>query len=394
MNRAMVLFALLAACDETGGVNYSPCSTVDGVCLVQPAGLAERAPCTQVGQFCDATGVATPNTSCVGSPPAAPPGPATVTVVGFVHALGSGPDTSGFSLAFYDAAPLAAGQPLVAVAPIATQPSVILDRHERPGAVTQRACDIDPLVGCSVPATGCNCADGLLITNPDGSVVPRPDEGQYCRQLASGNTCAQRERWEALYSVANLPTNKQLAVHVTGTGGDPTVWASVVNWNVFLSTGAPACASAGDQNCLDLSNPAAPVYHLDLDVFSSVDYANLPKEAGLAGGVPPGQGALYGEVRDCDDVRVENAVVGTTPQAALESYFNDNPVALRPSSLKLSTDRFGLYTAFGLHPGSVTVVAAGTLVDGAPLSSLGSFAPVVYANTISLVHINRGHPSP
>ena len=48
-----------------------------------------------------------------------------------------------------------------------------------------------------------------------------PDQTKYCRQDPTGTTCADRLRWEARYTVANIPTNKQLVVRATGPNAAP-----------------------------------------------------------------------------------------------------------------------------------------------------------------------------
>jgi hypothetical protein len=212
---------------------------------------------------------------------------------------------------------------------------------------------------------------------------------KYCRDNNDGTTsCEGRLRWEAKYTLPTmLPTNKQLAIRVTGPNGQPDqTWATVVSWNVVLSTGAKACTSADQSNCLSGTN-----YQLNINALSKSDYQSIPVTAGLSGGITVGRGAAAGEVHDCDDVRVENVVVGVSPTPDRISYFNGNPITTVPDSSRLGTDRLGLYTGLNLPPGPVKVVTGGTL-DGTTLVPMGSFEAYIYPDTVSILNINGGRP--
>jgi len=389
MKRAIVLCVLVGAvagCGHgsdpgvDGGVGCDNNILDAGVCLMPPAAMAKRTPCGDVPDFCDKTGTLTPNLSCLATPKQPGPGPAMVTVTGFVHAFSSGPDSNGVSVAFYDAAPLLAGMDINQVTPIAMVANVQLD------PATQRACDLDPRYGCSLPAANCGpvvCADGL---------AGHPDQMKYCRQDATGTTCADRLRWESRYTVANVPTNKQLVVRATGPNGAASqTWATLVTWNVYLSTSDHACGSSQDNDCIDMANK---VYQLNVNTLSKSDYVNIPTVAGLSGGIPAGEGAAAGEVHDCDNVRIENAVVGTSPSADRSSYFNGNPIMTLPDSSRTATDRLGLYTSLGIKPGKVRVVAGGVTDSSGALQYLGTFDAFVYADSVSVVNINGGKPRP
>jgi hypothetical protein len=388
MKRAVLGALLLVGCgggSNNGDGGMTGCTTIDGVCLFPPAAVADRTPCGDVTEFCDKTAQPALNLACLATPAMPKPGPATVTATGFVHVFSSGPDSKGISVAFYDAAPLLAGMDIAAATPIAQLSSVMLD------PTTQRACDSDPKNGCALPSTtGCAlpiCNDGLM---------GRTDSDKYCRDNGAGSTsCNDRLRWEARYTIPNIPTNKQLVVRTSGPNGQPDqTWASLVTWNVYLATGDHACTSNQDNDCIDVSDAANPKYQLNVNALSKSDYVNIPTTAGLSGGIAAGEGAVAGEIHDCDNIRVENAVVGETPQAERSSYFNGNPIMTLPDSSRLATDRLGLYTALNLKPGKVHVVAAGLLQTGAALTSFGTFDGFVYADTVSVINVNGGKPKP
>lgn len=351
-----------------------------GACFFPATLAATRTECGDVSEYCDKSGNSTPNLACLGG--AAPTGgsPAKVTLTGFVHVFSSGPDSNNVKVQVFDAARVTANNP-------ASQQTI--------GAVTaaldpttQRACDADGAKGCSLPlANGCTlptCNDGL---------GGRSDDHKYCRDNGAGGECSDRLRWEARYAIAGVPTDTRLVIRVTGPSGmSDTTWATTVAFNIFLSTNDRACSSATDTDCLDLSDAANPRYQLNVSALSAADYVNIPTISGLSGGLSSGQGAVAGEVHDCDNVRVANVEVATTPPADRSTYFNGNPIMTLPDASRaaVGTDRLGLFAALNIKPGPVHVETAGVTTLGAPLESFGALDLFVYANTVSIVTINGG----
>jgi hypothetical protein len=253
---------------------------------------------------------------------------------------------------------------------------------------TQRACDADATKGCSLPLmNGCalpTCNDGL-----NG----RSDDHKYCRDNGSGGECSDRLRWESRYSIVNVPTNTQLVIRVSGPAGTSnSTWATTVAFNVVLSTSDRACTSLSDTDCLDKSDAANPKYQLNVSALSASDYVNIPVISGLSGGISSGEGAIAGEVHDCDNVRVGNVEVATTPSADRLTYFNGNPIMTLPDASRaaVGTDRLGLFAALNVKPGKVHVEAAGSTSTGGPLISFGTFDAFVYPNTTTIVNVNGG----
>ncbi len=225
---------------------------------------------------------------------------------------------------------------------MANKPPPSIDPTER------RACDADVRVGCSIPAVnGCTqsaCNDGL-----DG----RTDDQKYCRDLGGGQSeCANRLRWEDRYTIAHVPTNVELAIRVTGPNGmASSPWANTMNANVILLTTDRACTSAGDSGCLDTSTTPTS-YRLDVEVVSQADYENLP--AAAQGIISKGHGAIFGELHDCDDVRVGNVIVGTQPESQRFTYYNGDPIHTAPDIIRfpMGTDRLGKFAAIDFAPGA------------------------------------------
>lgn len=365
----------------TGG-----CEMVAGgtACFSAATLAAARTQCGDVSEYCDKSGTTTPNLDCLGKTAPAPgASPAKVTLTGFVHVFSSGPDSSNVKVQVFDASMVTASNPAMQQAIGAV--TAALD------PTTQRACDSDGAKGCSLPLTnGCalpTCNDGL-----NG----RADDHKYCRDNGTGPTggeCSDRLRWEARYAVPMVPTNTRLVIRVTGpTGNSDTTWATTVAFNVFLSTADRACTSLSDTDCLDLSDAANPRYQLNASALSAADYVNIPTISGLSGGISSGEGAVAGEVHDCDNFRVANVEVATTPAADRFTYFNGNPIMTLPDASRASvgTDRLGLFAALNVKPGAVHIETAGVKTLGDALTSFGAFDAFVYPNTVSIINVNGG----
>jgi hypothetical protein len=384
MRRAWGIAVVVAAgCSGNGGPATTGCVAFGPVCLFPTLAPAQRTGCGDVVEYCDARGSGAPNLACLGGAgPAPPAAPSTVTLTGFVHAFSAGPDTTGLSVTVLDAAALAGGADPATVTPLAAT-VVSLD------PATQRACDRDAARGCSLPsATGCTlprCNDGL---------GGRVDDRKYCRVDGTQTTCADRLRWEARYTLDGVPTNRQLVVRTRAAAADNPNWATVYSWNVYLSTGDPACSGPEATDCLDLGDAARPRYQLNASALARSDYINIPQAAGLSGGIAQGEGAVAGEVHDCDNVRVENVAVGVSPAPDRLTYFNGNPVMTLPdpSRAATGTDRLGLFAALNLLPGKVTVQAAGLTAAGGAMTSFGKFEARVYGDSVSVVNVNGGKP--
>ena len=356
---------------------------VDGGACFAPAPLpAARTQCGDVTEYCDTTGMTAANLDCLGkSGPAPGATPAKVTLTGFVHVFSSGPDSNDMKVQVFDAANVTAANP--AAAQTLGSALALLD------PTTQRACDADAAKGCSIPlAQGCalpTCNDGL-----DGHA----DDGKYCRDNGAGGECSDRLRWESRYAIPSIPTNTALVIRVTsGSGMSDSTWATTVAFNVFLSTNDRACTSSSDTDCLDLSDPPTRSTSSTSARCRRPTTSNIPTISGLSGGISSGKGAIAGEVHDCDNVRVANVEVATTPAADRFTYFNGNPIMTLPDSARaaVGTDWLGLFAALNVDARAGARRDRGG--DGARRARSASFGTVdafVYANTVSIVNINGG----
>ena len=396
---SLLLIAALAGCGggtmqnpDGGGGCPAPNVKFDQVCLLAPTVAAARTACGDVTEFCDATASMTPNLACLSAGPKQhPPTPATVTLTGFVHPFSSGKSNAPITIAVYKASDLAGGADIATATPVAAPVMVGFDPSKATDLTQFRACDADSKIGCVAVDPGCMppCSDGL----PDGMGGTRSDTPQqYCRNFNGAPTCSARLRWEPRYAIAGVPTNTQLVVRTTDPSG--TTWATLVAWNVFLASDDKSCGGNPQAtDCLDTSDMANPKYQLNANVLSQSDYFNIPFTAGLSSGITKGQGAVAGEVHDCDNVRLGNVQVGVQPTGDRFTYFNGDPYMTIPDSSRAGTgtDRLGLYSALNVQPGKIVVEAAALV--GGQMVNAGQFQAVLYPDSVAVVNLNGGKPT-
>jgi hypothetical protein len=375
---AAVLFALGCSPEPYPKVT---CMTLPGgtACIPDPTTAAVRTACGDVTQYCDPTSNPAPNLTCLPSPTVSPPAtPATVTLTGFAHVFSSGPDSDKLTVQLFDATTLQSGSDPAGVTPLASLTTAL-------DPATQRACDTDAAKGCSIPL-----ADGCTLPVCNDGLAGRPDDHMYCRDNGAGGECSHRLRWEARYTFDNVPTNKQLVIRVSGpTGTLDNVWATTVAFNVNLETDDRRCTNLSDTDCLDASGAT---YQLNVNALSRTDYFELPVGSGLPGGISPDLGAVAGELHDCDNIRVANVQLATTPSGDRFTYFNGNPVRTLPDSTRaaVGTDRLGLFAALNVKPGAVKVETLGERTAGGALESFGTVDAFVYPNAVTIVNVNGG----
>ena len=376
---------VLAACSGPSGT-IPDCNDLDlgASCFLRPSSALARTACGTFRDFCDAAPAA-PQLACLEVPAVKPALKSPVTLTGFVGVFATGPDTAGLTVQAFEQSTLVTGGNPATLTPFARATTAF----SLTDATSVRACDVDSAVGCVVPTTTCSvdCADG---------VGGHADKGSYCRTLVDGgDACAQRKRWEARYTLAsNVPVDRPIAIRVSGAGGaSDQIWATTITFGIVVPSAAPTCATRTSVACYETDG----VYRLDLTALSKVDYLTLPQRAGLQGSVTPGQGAIIGQVHDCDGVRLSNAQVafGKSNLPDRVTYFDStDPVVPFPDAgrAQLGTDASGLYAAFNFEPGAITIDAAGLLADGGALVDLGSTDARIYADTVTLVGLSGGAP--
>ncbi len=362
-----------------------------GMCFAEPLAEGRRTQCGEIIDHCDTSGQAKPRLDCwQGDPPAAPDGPKTVTLAGYIDVFSSGPDADDLTVEIYEyeklqaavVADSAAGKLLPKtfpdVQPLATD-TVNLDWPDKskppedPTRGPARACPADKKSGlpCVVPSPSC------------GSTQPYCDlaADQYCHD----DHCEDRLRWEVRFRVENIPTNRRLVIRTRGQGEfDDGTWGVMLLYTALLRADAPACEKGQVEHCINDQG----AYELEVNAISRADYATIPITAGLAGGVPEGNGALSGEIRDCDGIKLEGVQMATDPLPAVMVYFNGNPIKTLPDLGRFvsGTNIDGLFAALDVRPGAVTVGALGK-VDGKETSA-GSFEASVLPDSVTVVALD------
>lgn len=124
-------------------------------------------------------------------------------------------------------------------------------------------------------------------------------------------------------------------------------------------------------------------------VISNSDWTAIPATSTLTSGITIGRGALAGEVHDCDDVRLSNATVESSPRRAWDGpvvYFSENDTNPLPdlSRAERGTSLLGTYALLDVEPGPVRVSAVGYDANR-QVVHLGSYRARVYPDSVTTV---------
>ncbi|HEY3355984.1 MAG TPA: hypothetical protein VGQ83_22215 [Polyangia bacterium] len=360
------------------------------VCSTPASREVVRTQCGDVTERCTTGGVTAPALSCVTTPPGAEPGtPATVTLTGFAMVFSSGGDSKNITVKVYSAAAITTPEALDSATPIGTY-TTALPATGTPADGDVRACPTEDenkvrLLGCVSPSSaGCvpKCGDAV-----NGAEFCYVAPGQ------TAGTCIERSRYEPRYTIPNVPTRTPLLIVTTGPGGKTDlVWSMMVQQNEYVSTNAPECGAGVVTNCFHDKAGASPSYELNVNALSRGDYSSIAVTAGLSQGIPPGHGGIAGEVRDCDDIRLQYAQVGVSPAPTQLKYFNGDQWNTLPVAASEGTCRLGLYTALDLPPGKAQIEAYGLV--GGQVVSLGWYSAMVFPDAVTIASINTGKPLP
>jgi len=354
-----------------------------GACAVAPTMIARRSACKDasgITDYCADDGVSAPALGCLGMTPTAAASKA-ITLKGYVRVFSGGGDSTGVKLDVYKAADLGAADALGRATVLGTTMTTIAQADVDAGNV--RACptkDVPGNLPCAKPDTDCSspCSTAL---------------GTSGAQFCSKGTCVDRLRYEAPYEISSIPSDTPLAVRAAGPmGTSDGKWAPLVSFRIIASSADPMCADEQKVDCWE--DAGKTTYRFHPVALSRSDYQVIPTSAGLSAGIPAGKGAVAGEVRDCQNVRIEYAQVGINPQATSFTYFNDNPFKTLPNAGRLTegTDGLGLFAGLSIAPGMVRVAALG-LVNGEN-AALGEADVVVFPDTVTIVLLNGGRPIP
>jgi hypothetical protein len=233
-----------------------------------------------------------------------------------------------------------------------------------------------PPAGASQPVTlhgfvrifsaGCESNDVVIEVHgvkPDGQLDAR------LATVTTPSTCVEAgeqtdveqcdTRWECEYELEGVPSETPLAVKTSGSK-----WQPLIAYNIYVPT----------------AEVVDGVYEYDPRALATDDYGVIA-QAAIGRPIAAGHGAIAGEVHDCGDVRLTNAVADVDVQKLALTYFTSNEDDPLPDLQAFGTSILGLYAAIDVVPGPATVAAAG-LVNG-QVVSLGSHQVYVYPDTVT-----------
>ena len=384
-----VCLLIIPACGGGGGTGGSggsmggcagmyPAKYMDTCMPSAPTNETVRTLCSNpygISEYCGTDTSTMPVLTCLPNKAdsTAPATPATATLTGFVKVFSAGPSSDMIKVEVFRQSDLVNGTSLATAGALGTFTTNVQTDIT---AGTARACP-QPEQGtapppCVVPTSDCTPACGST---------------DYC----SSGTCITRKRFEARYTIGDLPTNTPLAIRTSGPSGDnDATWAPLVQFRVIIPTNDPMCAAGNTAADLCWKDAGKTQYEASVAVLSRADYNSIPTSVGLPAGITAGEGAVAGEVRDCSNVRLEHATVGYSPTPDKYAYFNSIPFMTLPANGKLDTDALGLFSGMNLPAGKVRVRAQGKV--GGNLVDLGGADAVVFPNTVTIVGINAGRP--
>ena len=202
---------------------------------------------------------------------------------------------------------------------------------------------------------------GTLI----GSPVTTPDDCTAASLATEEDDCGTR--YECNFTYPGVPTETELVIR---TDGD--VWAPLYEYNIFIR------------------NEAAPggTWTHNVRALAQDDYGVISQVA-LGAPITAQHGAIAGEVHDCGDVRLVNAVVDVNVSKAVTTYFTNDEEHPLPELQARGTSTLGLYSSMDISAGPVSVGALG-LVDGT-VTTVGYFQARVFEDAVTSVTF-RGLP--
>lgn len=195
------------------------------------------------------------------------------------------------------------------------------------------------------------------------------------------------------YVLPNIPTETELLVVTEGDPSDSEaagLWSHRIYDYNFVVRNSEIDATPAPMGVTGRSARFLP------RVISNSDWTAIPATSTLTSGISPGRGAVAGEVHDCDDIRLANATVESTPRRAWDGpvvYFSENDTNPLPdlSRDQRGTSLLGTYALLDVEPGPVTVAAVGYTAPR-QVVHLGSYHARVFADSVTLVTFRGMRP--
>lgn len=128
----------------------------------------------------------------------------------------------------------------------------------------------------------------------------------------------------------------------------------------------------------------------DVRALAADDYGVI-SQAAIGAPITAGHGAIAGEVHDCGDVRLQNALVDVTSSRKALTSFGDDKAHPLPDLSGKGTSTLGLYAAIDLAAGPVAIAAAGKDKNG-KMVGLGFLGVHVYPDAVTAVTFRGMNP--
>jgi hypothetical protein len=177
------------------------------------------------------------------------------------------------------------------------------------------------------------------------------------------------QRYECKYEYAGVPSETELVIKTSGPG-----WTALYDYNIFIRN----------------DKVTGGVWEHDVRALATDDYGLISQTA-IGAPITAGHGAIAGEIHDCGDVRLINALVDVNiPRKAL-TYFGDDEDHPLPDLSGLGTSSLGLYSAIDVNPGQASLGAIGQAKDGT-IHGLGFLRVHVYPDSVTTVTFRGMNP--
>lgn len=213
-----------------------------------------------------------------------------------------------------------------------------------------------------------------LVGDPAGPCVESDTDFQGGEPVA--------ERRLGFYQIPEVPTETPLIVR---TRGDSEFWRDVYTYGVIIRNDQVEAAPPADA-CETVAALEGPLFEYRPMALSTSDWHDLADSARLTDGVRARSGVVLAEVRDCADVRLELAQVGTFPLAVGRAYFDGDATHPRPDPEQMAgTGVLGLWAGLDVPAGQVDVAAIGS--TGGQTVSLGWYRARAFAGAVTRVEL-------
>lgn len=201
-----------------------------------------------------------------------------------------------------------------------------------------------------------------------GTAVTTPDDCT-ATGVASEEEGCDPARYECTYEYPGVPSETELVIKTSGP-----LWTALYDYNIFIRNSA---VSGG-------------VWNHDVRALASDDYGLISQTA-IGAPITSGHGAIAGEIHDCGDVRLINALVDVNVPRKVLTYFGDDEAHPLPDLSGRATSSLALYSALDLSPGQASIAAMGKTKDGS-MRGMGFLRVHVFPDSVTTVTFRGMNP--